>query len=67
MLRLRVSPETAYHRKPEHAFEHIRRKSAAINQVTFTRGHLIDIDANQPYAQVLLEAKRAIWKHLSQG
>lgn len=67
VLRLRVSPAMAYQRKPEHALEQIRRKSAAMDQVAFTRGQLIDIDANQPYAQVLLEAKRAIWKHLSQG
>lgn len=66
VLRLRVSPETAFRRKPEHAFEQIRRKSAAMDQVAFTRGQTIDIDANQPYAQVLLEVKRAIWKHLSQ-
>ncbi|MGV3502246.1 MAG: hypothetical protein ACO1O1_00950 [Adhaeribacter sp.] len=66
VFRLQVSPETAIRRKPEHDFEQIKIKSAALDQITFPMGHTIPIDANQPYDQVLLAIKRAIWSHMQQ-
>ncbi|PTX14983.1 thymidylate kinase [Pontibacter mucosus] len=67
IFRLIVSPETAHQRKPEHHYEDIRRKCESITSISFsanTPATVIDIDANAPYEEVLLQLKRHIWQRL---
>lgn len=64
VIRLHVTPEVASNRKPEHNKEIIKLKCQNIDRVTFNKSLVIEIDATEPYEQVLLAAKREIWKHL---
>ena len=64
VFRLQVPPEVAVQRKPSHDIEAIRRKCQNINKITFSSAKIIDIDANKPYSEVLLQIKNEIWKSL---
>lgn len=64
VFRLQVSPETAARRKPEHNYNQIKVKSENMKHILFPGAVVIDIDAEQSYAQVLLTIKRTIWKNL---
>lgn len=64
VFKLKVSPEVAFQRKPEHSMDMIRHKCQIIEQISFTRSKVVEIDANQPYPQVLLNIKREIWNYL---
>ena len=64
VVRLKVSPEVASKRKPEHDYEKIKMKSESMNKILFDNSIIIDTDANKPYEQVLLSVKRAIWQNL---
>jgi thymidylate kinase len=64
VFRLRVSPEVAAQRKPEHDFEKIKLKSESINKILLPESVMIDIDSDQSYEQVLLKIKQIIWKYL---
>lgn len=64
VIRLKVSAKIASLRKPEHDYEMIRKKCEHIDKISFSGTLTLDIDANKPYNQVLLEAKRAIWNAL---
>ncbi len=59
-----VSPEVSQARKPEHRLELIQAKSRAIAQVSRDHLNVIEIDAEQPLEQVLLQIKTAIWSWL---
>ncbi len=65
LLKLLVDPETAHRRKPDHDPATIQRKCEIIAHLTFPASEVVDVDANQPYEDVLLAAKRAIWHHLA--
>lgn len=64
VFRLLVSPEVACARKPEHSSDMIRVKCENIGKISFGSAKVIDINADQPYEQVLLQVKREIWKYL---
>lgn len=64
VFRLLVSPEVACARKPEHNPDMIRVKCENIGKISFGNSKVIDIDADQPYEQVLLRVKREIWRNL---
>lgn len=67
IFRLIVSPETAHQRKPEHNFADIRRKCESIKSMRFQSGSpitVVDVDADAPYEEVLLQLKRHIWRRL---
>ena len=61
---LHVSPDVSQSRKPEHKRVLIEAKSQAIKQVERDKFSVIDIDADQPLDQVLLEIKSALWRLL---
>jgi len=61
---LHVSPEVSQRRKPDHALEMIEAKSQALRQMERQGLHVIDIDADQPFEQVLLQIKTALWQML---
>lgn len=64
ILALHVSPEVSLQRKPSHSLEVIEAKSRALRQMDTQDLHVIEIDADQPYEQVLLQVKRALWQSL---
>lgn len=65
LMRLRVEPQTAQLRKPDHKLEAIAQKCLIIDGLEFPQSKVVTIDANQPYATVLMEAKRAVWEFLT--
>jgi hypothetical protein len=65
VLKLHVAAEIAVRRKPEMTQEWIAERAEAIRGLRFPPAtRVMDIDANQPLEQVLLQVKRAIWEHL---
>lgn len=64
MLKLKVTPQVAHARKPDHDPGIIAEKIAIIDALEFPQCTVIDIDATRPLDEVLLAAKRAIWTQL---
>ncbi|HXJ31629.1 MAG TPA: hypothetical protein VNG35_13370 [Gemmatimonadales bacterium] len=63
VVKLHVTPATASARKPETPAEQVRKGIEVIRGLQFplpTR--VVDLDAEQPLAQVMLQAKRAVWE-----
>ncbi|KUU82864.1 ATP-binding protein [Escherichia coli] len=60
LIRLGIDEQTAFARKPDHKRESLERKIAITPQLTFGGAQLVDIDANQPLEQVLVDAEKAI-------
>ncbi|EHL5997135.1 thymidylate kinase [Escherichia coli] len=58
--KLNVDLDVACARKPDHKRESLARKIAITPQLTFGGAQLVDIDANQPLEQVLVDAEKAI-------
>lgn len=65
VIKLKISPEAAHARKPDHDFDNIARKCQIADALEFPQCAVAVINAEQPYADVLLAAKRAIWAHLT--
>ena len=68
---LDVSPEVSLERKPDHDGEAIRAKSQLLRKFMTTAGHpsasfdhLIHIDADLPFAEVVDQLKRSVWQLL---
>jgi len=61
---LHVSPEISQQRKSDHDPEMIRAKSQALRQMERQGLPVIDVDADQPFEQVLLQIKTALWQLL---
>ena len=65
VLKLRVSPAVAVARKPEMSTEEIERRLSAVAAVELgPRCSVLEVDADRPLEDVLLEVKRAIWEQL---
>lgn len=64
LFRLIITPETSMKRKPEEQtdYESIRKKAEQFNGIKYSAAKIIDIDAEKPYEEVLLDIKREIWK-----
>lgn len=62
VVKLVVTPEVGYARKPDHNFETLKRKAEMTRLLAFPRSHVIEIDATQPLEQVILQAKTAVWR-----
>lgn len=60
VIKLNVDLDVACECKPDHKRESLARKIAITPQLTFGGAQLIDIDANQPLEQVLVDAENAI-------
>ena len=67
LIKLQIDPHTAHRRKPDHDMDVIARKCAIIEALRFAQSEMVTIDAAQPYPQVLLAAKIAIWSHLAKA
>lgn len=65
VIRLHVSPEVARQRKAETPDELLRTGAEVIRKLRFPAPtRVVDVDAEQPLPQVLLEVKRAIWESI---
>lgn len=65
IFRLNISAETSMIRKPEQKdIEAFRRKAENLKKITFQNAEIIDINAEQPYEEELLEIKRILWERL---
>jgi thymidylate kinase len=64
VIKLVVSPEVAHARKPDHSLATIARKCALTRQLAFDGAAVVAIDADQPLDKVMLDAKRAVWRHI---
>ena len=64
LIKLSIDSQTAHRRKPDHDLTTIERKCAIVEQLSFPRSSVVVVDARQPYQDVLLAVKRAIWSSL---
>lgn len=62
VVKLMVTPEVGYARKPDHNFETLKRKAEITGKLAFPHSQVIEIDATQPLDQVILQAKKAVWR-----
>jgi thymidylate kinase len=66
VVRLRVDQRTAERRRPEHDPDDLARRRALVAGLAFPRARYgtVEIDASQPYGQVLEAVKAAVWRCL---
>lgn len=65
IIRLTVSPEVAIGRKPDAARQDLPARIAAIARLQFAApAQVVELDADRPFDEVLVRAKRAIWEAL---
>jgi hypothetical protein len=65
VIRLRVRPEVAFDRKRDMSIEEIRRRVEVVEGLRYpARTEIVEIDANSPLQEVLLQVRRVIWKSL---
>ena len=63
VVKLHVSTEVAWQRRPETPAEQLRTGIDVVRQLQFpSTTRVLDVDANQPFAQVLLQVKQAVWE-----
>lgn len=67
ILRLRIDPETAHARKPDHDLSAIRTKCAVVDALNFPNRKIVSIDASVPPEMVVLAARQIIWEAIRQG
>lgn len=60
VIKLNVDLDVACARKPDHRREALAKKIAVTPQLTFDGSQLVDIDANKPLDEVLIDAEKAI-------
>jgi thymidylate kinase len=60
VIRLNINAEAAHARKPDHELAELHDKIAVMTQLTFNGARVCDIDATQPYPEVLAAALEAI-------
>ncbi|MPS69792.1 MAG: nucleoside triphosphate hydrolase [Novosphingobium sp.] len=67
VIRLNVSLDVAVARKPDHRLSSLARKIADVPRLTFEGAPIVEIDAEQPLAEVLMLAKAAIEERLDRN
>lgn len=65
VIKLKIAPETALSRKPDHNPDIIRRKCAITDALQFPGSRVCEIDAGLSLEEVLRTAKQAIWAYLT--
>jgi hypothetical protein len=64
-VKLHVSAEVASRRKPETPPEQLRTGIDMVRRLQFPDStRVLELDAEQPLDQVLLQAKRAVWENI---
>jgi hypothetical protein len=64
VIKLSIDPATALSRKPDHDLTAVARKCKIVDELAFSRSHVVTIDANCSYDEVLHAAKQTIWNFL---
>jgi energy-coupling factor transporter ATP-binding protein EcfA2 len=65
VIKLQISPQVASQRKPETPHQQILNGARMVRSLRFPpTTRILELDAEQPLADVLLQAKRAIWDSL---
>jgi hypothetical protein len=65
VFRLNISAETSMARKPEQQdIEVFRQKIEDLRKISFQGARIVDIDAEQPLEDEILQIKRIIWENL---
>lgn len=65
VIRLNVDLETAYARKPDHSYESLAIKIAAVPQLEYQGAFILDLDSREPLEDVIAKAKKAIASRLA--
>lgn len=66
VLRLNVSLDVACQRKPDHRRDALQRKIEVTPLLTYSGAHVVDIDADQPLAQVIADVETAVAATMAQ-
>ena len=65
VIRLHLPPEVALRRKPETPREQVLRGGQLIRDLRWpATTRVVDLDATQPLAEVIVQAKQAVWSSL---
>jgi thymidylate kinase len=64
VIKLKVTPETAAKREPDMNPTVIRQRVLDLDQLKFPGGHIVDVDAERPLADVIHTVKCAVWRRL---
>jgi hypothetical protein len=64
IIALQVHPDTSRLRKPDHDYETIAKKAAAIDEAILTLPSLLVVPADAPIDQVVNQVKSMIWERL---
>jgi hypothetical protein len=65
VIKLRVSPEVAVVRKPGMRAEEIQRRLGALASLRYpAETRVVEVDADRPWEEVLLDCKRRVWEIL---
>lgn len=67
VLRLNVDLDIACARKPDHRREALARKIAVTPHLTYNGAPIVDIDTNQPLADVLAQAETAVAQAMTEA
>lgn len=63
VLKLHVSPAVALQRKPGVPADQLRQETEIVRRLQYPAGtRVVDIDADQPFEEVLLRVKEAVWE-----
>lgn len=60
IIRLDIDVDTAFSRKPDHSYEELKDKIAAMVRLQYNGSRIIELDARAPYDEVLSNALNAI-------
>jgi hypothetical protein len=64
VIKLAVTPETARSRRPEMSVDELQRRVATVRGLRFPTARVVEISSEAPLADIVLEAKRALWEQL---
>lgn len=60
IIRLDIDADTAFSRKPDHSFDELKDKIAAMVKLQYNGAKILELDATAPYSEVLNQALKAI-------
>ena len=60
IIRLNVSLDVAFARKPDHKYESLKRKITTLQSLNYQGAPIVEIDADEPLEKVLAKTKDAI-------
>ena len=61
LFKMKITPETAIKRKPDHSYDDLSKKSKSLDTINFAVKKMITIDASNELEKVIIEVKNYIW------